>query len=142
MLNEPVRNDFQEILSRNNLPAVLETKEFIERLKEKYYEKSCDNQVPQSVVLAPAIVQIKQVVERAYHVTSESLEFSRRGLFNEPRNVAIYLSRKYSGKKLLEIGKEFNFNSYSSASSIVEKMRKLILKGKKGGKEFLKLSRK
>jgi putative transposase len=139
LLNEPVRNDFQEILSRKNLPAVLGTKEFIERLKEKYYEKSCDNQVPQSVVLAPAIDQIKQVVERAYHVTSESLEFSRRGLFNEPRNVAIYLSRKYSGKKLLEIGKEFNFNSYSSASSIVEKMRQLILKDKKVKKRVLKI---
>ena len=50
----------------------------------------------------------------------------RRGYVNEPRNAAIYLTRKYSGKTLLEIGVEFNMRQYSSVSSVVNKMIQLV----------------
>jgi chromosomal replication initiation ATPase DnaA len=59
------------------------------------------------------------------------LVFSRRGFFNEPHSVAIYLSRKYSGKTLLEIGTEFNMSQYSSVSSVVDKMKTVVAKNKK-----------
>jgi len=138
----PEQEEILNTLGQKKLPAILGTEEFIKRLKEKYYQKGCDNQVPQSVILAPVIGRIKQVVSEEYKVILESLEFSRRGVFNEPRNVAIYLSRKYSGKKLLEIGAEFNMHSYSSVSSVVEKMEKIILENKKIKKRVVSIEKK
>jgi len=56
-------------------------------------------------------------------------------LFVNPRDVAPCLSRKYSGQKLLETGKEFNYYSFSRVSLVVEKIKKFILKDKEGKKE-------
>ncbi len=48
-----------------------------------------------------------------------------RGVTNEARNVAIYLTRLLRRDSLKETGKEFNVSNYSSVSSIIEKMRVL-----------------
>ena len=56
----------------------------------------------------------------------DELYRSRRGITNEPRNVAIYLLRSLRGDNLEEIGKEFNITRFSSGSSVVERMRAKI----------------
>ena len=48
---------------------------------------------------------------------------SRRGYFNEPRNVAIYLARRLRGETLKDVGREFGIEKYSTVSSIVEKVK-------------------
>ena len=48
----------------------------------------------------------------------------RRGVVNEPRDVAIYLLRTVCGKPLLSIGKAFGMTRYSSVSSAVERVKK------------------
>jgi chromosomal replication initiation ATPase DnaA len=48
---------------------------------------------------------------------------SRRGISNEPGNVAIYLLRTLRGDNLEEIGRDFNISRFSSVSSVVERMR-------------------
>jgi chromosomal replication initiation ATPase DnaA len=45
---------------------------------------------------------------------------------NEPRNVAIYLARTWSGLPLDEIGKGFGLEKYSSVSSIVGRAEKQL----------------
>jgi REP-associated tyrosine transposase len=142
LINGPEERGILEIFTKKSLPAILGTKDFVEKIKKKFYDKSCVSQVPQSAVLAPSVVQIKQIVERTYQVSSETLRMSRRGFLNEPRNVAIYLSRKYSGKKLLEIGSEFNISRYSSVSSVVEKMKIKVLKDKKIKERVLLIEKK
>jgi len=51
---------------------------------------------------------------------------SRRGISNEPRNVAIYLLRTLRGDNLEEIGRDFNISRFISVSSVVERMRRKI----------------
>ena len=46
----------------------------------------------------------------------------KRGADNEPRNIALYLARRLTGKKLEEIGKEFNMDNYSTVSSVLCKI--------------------
>jgi putative transposase len=72
--------------------------------------------------------KIKQVVCKAYHVDEEDLLKSKRGTFNEPRNVAVYLTRQLRGDGLGEICKEFQMKRYSSASSAIERVKTLISK--------------
>ena len=58
-----------------------------------------------------------------YGIEESSLLSSRRGILNEPRNVAIFLIRRLRGEKLEEIGRQFGISKYSSVSSAVEKMK-------------------
>lgn len=50
---------------------------------------------------------------------------SSRGVFNEPRNVAVYLLRQMRGENLNDISELFNINSYSTVSSILRRVSKL-----------------
>jgi putative transposase len=67
--------------------------------------------------------RIKEEVCRKYGVAMEELHRTRRGISNEPRNMAIYLLRSLRGDNLEEIGREFNITRFSSVSSVVARMR-------------------
>ena len=56
----------------------------------------------------------------------EDLLKSRRGNYNEARNVAIYLMRKHTGASLSDIGNRFEMRSYSSVSSVVQRMQEAL----------------
>jgi len=77
-------------------------------------------------MLAPHIEAIKQAVGTMYHTSAESLQLSRRGVDHEPRNVALYITRRLSGKKLEEIGREFGVSNYSTVSSALCKISKQV----------------
>jgi len=68
------------------------------------------------------------VVCKAYHVDEEDLHKSKRGTINEPRNVAVYLTRRLRGDGLGEICKEFHMKRYSTASSAMERVKTQISK--------------
>ena len=78
--------------------------------------------MPQAKDLAPTIIDIKNAVGLCYDVDIKALEVSKRGQVKEPRNVAIYLSRKHSGLPLAEIGKEFGCIKYSTVSNVVRRI--------------------
>lgn len=64
-----------------------------------------------------------KTVSNAYKVPEASLIKLRRGFYNEARDVAVYLSRLMTGKKLVEIGAAFDIANYSTISSIIVNMR-------------------
>jgi chromosomal replication initiation ATPase DnaA len=55
-------------------------------------------------------------------VREQELLKARRGVMNEPRNVAIYLTRQLRGDNLAEICREYGLSKYSSASSVIERV--------------------
>ena len=79
------------------------------------------------IILAPEVDSIINAVCKFYNVSRDELHRSRRGRFNEPRNVAIFLNRKLRRDSLKEIGREFQMEKYSSISSIIERMKKQML---------------
>lgn len=58
-----------------------------------------------------------------YDVSFNELLITRRGLFNEPRNIAVYLLRQIRGESLNNIGEQFNIKAYSTVSSILRRVR-------------------
>ena len=50
----------------------------------------------------------------------------RRGKMNEARNVAIYLTRRLRRDTLKEIGAQFNIDSDSTVTSVMERMKKKL----------------
>lgn len=60
--------------------------------------------------------QIIDTVMKSYKVKAETLEGVRRGKWNEPRDVAIYLCRKEIGLPLKEIASKFSIRAYTTVS--------------------------
>jgi len=118
--------ELTKIYEKKKWASVLGTEGFVARIKERFFSSRLDDEVPQSRDLAPDPERIKKVVCDFYGIGEEELLHSRRGVFNEPRNVAIYLTRRSRGDSLKEIGQEFNISKYSSVSSVIGRMEALI----------------
>ena len=74
-------------------------------------------------MLTPSKEAIKALTCHIYRVSEENLVKSKRRMFNEPRSLAIYLTRQLRGKNLAEICREYGLKTYSSESSAVVKER-------------------
>ena len=113
--------DIARILGRIRVPPVLGDERFMKRVKERFFNKKTDKEVPQSKSLAPSLAEIRSAVCKFYGIDEKALLVSKRGVANEPRKIAIYLARRISRENLDEIAKAFNVGTYSSVSSVVNR---------------------
>ena len=114
-----------KLFSLKKLPSFFGPESFITEMKEKHYFKKKSCEVPESKRLAPASDSIISSVCENYGVTFSELMVTRRGIFHEPRNIAVYLLRQIRGESLNNIGKLFNIKAYSTVSSILRRVSKL-----------------
>jgi putative transposase len=112
-----------QVFSRKKWPWVLGSEGFVSAVKESFFARKLDGEVPESRELAPEVEEIKRAVCEFYGVGEAELFVSRRGSFNEPRNVALYLARQLRRDRLKEIGEAFQMNNYSSVSSAIERVK-------------------
>jgi len=114
-----------DLFSKKNLPSIFGSESFITRIRGKYYFSKNDYEIPESKSLAPSSDEIISEICRYYNVSCDELLMTRRGVFNKPRNVAIYLLRNIRGDNLNDIKSIFKINAYSTVSSIIRKVTKL-----------------
>jgi len=115
--------EINRIFERRKLPTVLGSKSFVDRIKEKYFTLKNFEEIPETKRLAPDVNKIKSAVCRAYKIKEDELYVTRRGFFNEPRNVAVYLIRRVRNDTLKQVGEQFGIEKYSTVSSIVERVK-------------------
>lgn len=123
------QGDSEEILQifdKKKLPGILGEDEFVDWVKATFFEDKAHKQVPESGQLAPDIDRIKETVCQYYGVEKVSLMHSMRGVSNEPRNMAIYLTRILRREGLTNISSEFGMQGYSSAGSAIDRVRKRL----------------
>lgn len=115
------------ILEGKKWPSFLGNAGFVDWVKRRFYNKNAnEGEIPQKKELAPDVSRIVSLVAEFYNVDEKALFASRRGFFNEPRNVAVYLTRKLRRDRLTQIGRDFSINKYSSVSSIIGRMEERI----------------
>ena len=129
-----IPENINRIFGRRNLPTVLGSKSFIERIKDKFFNSKDFEEIPETKRLAPDIDKIKNAVCKAYKIKESDLYKTSRGYFNEPRNVAVYLIRRLRNDTLKQIGEQFYIEKYSTVSSIIERVKN-EMKQDKGLKE-------
>jgi len=129
-VKESDNDDFSAIYKKRKLPAMLGSETFLKLIKDKYFNKKRHIEVPDSRLLAPERDKVMSVVCMKYKVSMSDLKISKRGQINEPRNVAMYLMRHLRGDTLSAICKEFGLKKDSSAGSIVDRVKKQIIKDK------------
>ena len=130
-VEQPDSEETVSAFNKGALPSILGSEEFVEGIKEKFFSQKVDKEVPESKRLAPGMERIKEMVCSFYQINESHLLSVKRGVENEPRNVAIYLMRSIKGEPLLSIGSEFNLNRHSSVSSVLERTREKLKKDRK-----------
>ncbi len=128
--------EIEKLFERKKWPVFLGSEQFAGWLRRRFFEKKQHPQVPESSELGPELKAIKKKVCDYYRVEESELLKSRRGRFNEPRNMAIYLVRRLRKDNLREIGSEFGLSGYSSASSILQELEKQFLKNRRLQKRY------
>jgi REP element-mobilizing transposase RayT len=129
-LSRETPEGINQILGRKKLPTVIGSKSFVDRIKEKFYANKKHEEVPESRYLAPDKDRIIEEICKFYDVKEDVLFSSRRGFFNEPRNVAIYFIRRLRRYTLKEVGKIFSIEKNSTVSSVVERLKQEIERDK------------
>jgi len=135
-------DDSQEVtnlFSKKNLPSIFGPESFMTKIKEKYYFSKTDYEIPESKSLAPLSDDIISAICGYYNVSFNELLVSRRGVFNKPRNVAIYLLRNIRGDNLNDIKNIFQINAYSTVSSIIQMVSKLTKSDRKFRQQIEKI---
>ena len=120
-----------QVFESHKWPPFLGGRQFLGWIKETFFEKKREKEVPESVHLAPDLSLIKAVVCTYFKIQEPTLQISRRGISNEPRDVAIYLTRLLRKEGLREIGQEFGLNNYSSVSSAIDRVKSMMVSNKK-----------
>lgn len=110
-------------LSLKKLPSVLGDSDFIDKIKNRFFEQMSHIEVPESKRLAPDMERIKQTLCDYYHITETQLYQSKRSVFNEPRAMGLHLSRQLRGETLKCIGDHYHIKSYSTVSTIIERLK-------------------
>lgn len=115
----------KRFFSLKNLPSVFGPDSFITKIREEFYFKKKSREIPESKQLAPPPEAVVNIVCRYYQVTHDDLRVTRRGWFNRPRNIAIYLIRMLCSKKLMEISELFAMNTYGAVSHVINNVDRL-----------------
>lgn len=141
-VNKEIPEEINKIYSRGNLPAVIGSKSFVSKIKDKFFNLDDYEDIPDTKKLAPDIDEIINHVCKAYNIDEPVLQSSRRGYFNEPRNVSIYLVRYLRNITLKETGMFFGIKKHSTVSSIVDRVQKMMKYNKTFNKRVKKLAEK
>jgi hypothetical protein len=123
--------DLVRILDRKNPPSMLGSEKFISWIKDRFFKKKKDKEVPASRELAPDLDTIISEVSRYYKIRTTTLKAVRRGIENKPRDVAMYLIRSMRSEPLMRVGAGFGLNRYSSVSSAVMRVKTKLQKDRK-----------
>jgi putative transposase len=129
-VSQETPEEINQLMTKKKLPAIIGSQGFVDKIKKLFFSDKQHEEIPESRYLAPDRDTIINEVCTFYHVNKDFLFSSRRGFFNEPRNVAIYLTRRLRCDTLKEVGKLFGIEKNSSVSSVVERM-KLEIEGNK-----------
>ncbi len=111
------------LFSRKRWPVFLGSEEFMAGVQKRFFGRKSDSEIPERRVLAPDLDRMIEAAARVYRVRREDLFYSRRGQYNEARNVVIYLARRLRGDRLKEIGEVFGIGGYSTVSSAVQRVK-------------------
>ena len=123
--------EINQIFGRRSLPTIIGRKSFVDKIKGKFFVDKTHEEVPESRFLAPDVDTIINEVCKYYNIRTDNLLLSKRGYFNEPRNVAIYLIRHLRSDTLKDVGKFFGIVKNSTISSVDRRLKREMIRDKK-----------
>jgi hypothetical protein len=139
-LSDPVSAETQAFFGKERTCPVFGDEGYIHGVQASLpsNETMMEEIAPKSLRI-PDADEIIDLVALEYGQKRKALLSSRSGYFNEPRNVAIYLTRKLTGKRHLEIGKTFGLFRKSAVSAVIGRMKERLGKSREMQRRVSKL---
>jgi len=116
----------EQVFARLNLPAILGGKEFVQIIKDRFFQAKTNREVPTARHLAPTKREVLDAVLSTYNVQESTLSVSRRGSTNEPRDVAMHLLRTLCGHTLQQITDFLSVRTYSTVSTTLTRVERRL----------------
>lgn len=121
--------EIDHFYSLKNLPAMLGSVLFQEKVKNKYNGLLFDREVSIGKELVFSSERILAVVKEYFSITEEQLFAVKRGTSNPARDISMYLLKKYRQDTLNEIGSVLGIKHYSTVSNGIIRAKKGIENG-------------
>ncbi len=118
-VKEGIPSDIEEFYAKKKVPFILGRERFKKWVRTKLPGTPEEEyEIPEVKGLHSycSVDQIIETVRKNYKVDMKTLKQVRRGKWNEPRDVTIYLCRKECGLTLKEIGTKFGIRAYTTVS--------------------------
>lgn len=119
-------SEIETFYSLKNMASILGEKLFKDQIKERFGSKHFEQEVSRTKELAVASDTIFETVCNHFSIDKSTLMVTRRGVSNTPRDIAIYLTKKYRLESLEEIGSLFDIAHYSTVSNSIRRVRRAI----------------
>jgi hypothetical protein len=117
----------EQAFPMKKLPSILGGLDSVKRIKGRFFMNKRHREVLAAWVLAPSAEDVTEAVAAYCGVDEASLFLSRRGVTNEPRDMAIHLTRTLCGTPLQNIADRFSIGSYGSVSTVLTRVgRRLV----------------
>lgn len=142
LMNQDNKDQIYKIFESKKLPSFIGSENFIKWVKKKFYQPDSKKEIIETKSLAPTADEIIQAVCNYFDLEKNDILIPRRGRFNEPRNIAVYLVRQIRKEPLVKIADYFKINSFSSVSSVIIRLEKRLKSDKKLNKTVLEIKSK
>jgi putative transposase len=120
-------DDTEEItrfFAGHNVRAILGSDRFVGWIRERFSDGRSEKEVLGSKFFLPTIEEVMDAVCSVYGTQREALLTPKRGVLNEARSLAIYLSRRLTGETLKEIGNRFGRVGYSAVGNTIARVKR------------------
>jgi REP-associated tyrosine transposase len=127
-IREGMDESTREVFGRRKWPAMWGSRRFMDEVKKRLRGKE-GYEIPQLKKSRPrvSLKQIEEMICQLYATTRAQISTKRRGHWNEPRNVALYLGRTMGGYTLKELGERWGGLRYSSTSAMIVSVKKALV---------------
>jgi len=138
-LSQDAPDKIYEFFEKTYIRSIMGSKIFQNGVKDELAAGKINSEIPESKLFTPSLDDILASVCMKYQVKQDQVLKIRRGVSNNHRDLAIYLCRYLTEKKLLEIGAYFKTQKYSTISNAIIRAKNLISENKKVKTEINKL---
>lgn len=126
--------------AKQKLSPIFGSTSFIQSIKNFFQPLTQEKEIPETIVLRAKFPDIVKAVCTICEVPEETIFQSRRGQKNLARDLVIYSMRQHSGLTLCQIGSFLGIEGYSSVSSTVQRVKKVLANNKKMRKAVVEIN--
>jgi len=132
-ITDKIPEEILKFYAKKRLLPILGDISFVEWAKKAFVkQKAEDYEIPEAnkKTSGPTVEHVLNSIVSYYKIEEKVLKYKRRGVWNEPRKVAMYLCRQMCGLPLNEIQNIFSADTYTAVSMSNTIIKKKILTDK------------
>jgi REP element-mobilizing transposase RayT len=140
-MNEGDSEEIMGFYSKKNLKPVMGSSDFLQKIKDGFSDAIFNEEIPVAQSLRSSAEEVIAAVSSVYNVEPDNIRRSRRGRMNEARDIAMMLTRKWTGLPLTSIAHHFNLKRHGSVTTALARASETLRKSQASQSMAIKVER-